>query len=79
VCLYYVFDADGETAFFDQRSENDERPSFQKYNIIKKVSPKQGRVVLFDGRQYHANYLPKDCKVRSVINMNLGGRFKNVL
>ena len=79
VCLYYVFDADGETVFFDKRSETEDRPSFQNYNIIDKVSPKQGRVVLFDGRQYHANYLPKDCKTRSVINMNLGGKFKNVL
>lgn len=77
VCLYYVFDSDGDTVFFDNKSESEDRPSFINYNIIEKVTPKQGRVVLFDGRQYHANYLPTNSKYRSVINMNLGG-FYNV-
>ena len=52
---------------------------FKDYKIIDRVTPKQGRVVLFDGRQYHANYLPRKSDVRSVINMNLGADYKNVL
>ena len=77
--LYYVFDSDGDTVFFDKRSDSEERPSFKDYKIIDRVTPKQGRVVLFDGRQYHANYLPRKSDVRSVINMNLGADYKNVL
>jgi len=74
VCLYYVVDADGDTVFFDKRNNNldSNRPSFLEYNIIKSVTPKQGRCVLFDGRQYHATTLPQKGK-RCVINFNLGG------
>lgn len=79
VCLYYVFDSDGDTVFFDKKSDSEERPSFKDYKIIDRVTPKQGRVVLFDGRQYHANYLPRKSDVRSVINMNLGADYTNVL
>ena len=71
VCLYYVKDSDGDTVFFDKKSESNERPSFASYNIIEQVSPKKGRVVVFNGRIYHANYLPQN-NLRSVINMNLG-------
>lgn len=77
VCLYYVFDADGDTAFFDQKSISEERPSFEKYTIIERVTPKQGRVVLFDGRQYHANFLP-ETGIRAVININLGGNYDQI-
>lgn len=75
VCLYYVMDADGDTVFFDKMCESDERPSFKEYNIIKSVTPKQGRVVLFNGRRYHANNLPQK-HLRSVINFCLGGQFR---
>lgn len=74
VCLYYVMDADGDTVFFDETNdvENSIRPSFKNYNIIKSVTPKQGRCILFDGRQYHATTLPQKGP-RCVINFNLGG------
>ena len=78
VCLYYVMDSDGDTVFFDKMCESDERPSFKDCNIIKSVTPKQGRVVLFNGRRYHANNLPQK-HLRSVINFCLGGQFREFI
>lgn len=72
VCLYYVMDADGETVFFDKKDEppGSPRPSFKEFEIIHKIEPKQGRVVLFNGNIYHANILPKN-GMRCVVNFNL--------
>lgn len=78
VCLYYVIDADGDTVFFDKRNDTLDahisRPSFVNYNIINSVTPKKGRCVLFDGKQYHATTLPQNGP-RCVINFNLGGYY----
>lgn len=73
VVLYYVFDSDGDTIFFNKKHEkNNIRPSFEDYKIIKNVTPKQGTCVVFDGLNYHSNILPKLNK-RCVINFNLVG------
>jgi hypothetical protein len=73
VVLYYVFDSDGDTIFFNKKHEkNNIRPSFEDYKIIKNVTPKQGTCVVFDGLNYHSNILPKLSK-RCVINFNLVG------
>lgn len=48
VVLYYVNDADGDTVFFDKNNQ-----------IVKSVSPKRGRVVVFDGLLYHGGGIPK--------------------
>ena len=58
-CLYYVNDTDGDTIFFDP----------DKTTIIKKVAPKKGRVVIFDGSIWHSSSTPTK-NVRSVINFN---------
>jgi hypothetical protein len=57
VAIYYVNDSDGDTAFFDD-----------DYNIIKRVSPKRGRLVLFDGATEHAGQPPITSDLRCVIN-----------
>ncbi len=73
VVLYYVFDSDGDTIFFNKKhKKNNIRPSFEDYKIIKNVTPKQGTCVVFDGLNYHSNILPKLSK-RCVINFNLVG------
>ena len=41
-----------------------------KFSIKKKVSPKQGRVVLFDGRLYHPAEQPNHDK-RCIVNYDL--------
>ena len=64
VMLYYVCDSDGDTIIFNEREKS------EKYTIQKRVTPKQGRVVLFDGTFYHTAEQPID-NVRCVINYDL--------
>jgi hypothetical protein len=70
VVLYYVIDADGDTLLLDKRDDGHGRPSFENYNVINRITPKQGRCVVFDGRTYHTNILPQQSQ-RCIINMNL--------
>jgi len=51
VILYYVVDSEGDTVIYNERWNNDIRP--EKYTEKQRVTPKQGRVVIFDGRLYH--------------------------
>ena len=64
VMLYYVCDSDGDTIIYNEKVESKE------YTVKKSVTPKQGRVVLFDGGLYHTAEQPtKD--TRCVVNYNL--------
>jgi hypothetical protein len=58
--IYYVNNSDGDTFLFDENI------------IIKTVSPKKGRILLFDGKYEHASSNPINSKYRSIININLG-------
>ena len=64
VVLYYVKDSDGDTVIYNQRTESD------VYTVKQKVTPKQGRVVIFDGGQYHTAQQCKD-KIRCIANYNI--------
>lgn len=57
--LLYVNEADGPTYFFD----ND-------YKVVKAITPKQGRFVLFDGDIFHAGSHPNTSPFRIVTNFN---------
>lgn len=59
VVLYYVNDSDGDTVFFDNNN-----------NVVQRVTPKKGRVVLFDGNHKHGGGIPKNGP-RCAINFNL--------
>ena len=61
VILYYVNDSDGDTFFFDKQ-----------YNIVDKVKPKKGRIVVFDGNTIHASSQPSK-GVRVTLNLNFHG------
>ena len=65
VALYYVCDSDGDTIIYNEREE------LGTYTIKQKVTPKQGRMVLFDGSLYHTAQQPLN-NVRCVVNYNLG-------
>ena len=65
VVLYYVCDSDGDTIIYNEREE------LETYTIKQKVTPKQGRMVLFDGSLYHTAEQPLN-NVRCVVNYNLG-------
>ena len=64
VVLYYVVDSDGDTVIYNERTES------LTYTEKQRVTPKQGRVVIFDGRQYHTAEQPK-FHSRCVANYNL--------
>lgn len=57
--LYYVNDSDGDTIFFDDNG-----------NEFKRVTPKKGRMVIFDSDLLHASTPPNKGR-RMVINMIL--------
>lgn len=71
VVLYYVISSDGETIIYDKKYKNENKNySFDNVKQIKRIKPKQGRVVIFDGLYYHTAEQPKK-NVRCVINSNI--------
>lgn len=78
VAIYYVNTCDGDTFIFEQRNETrtyeeDEMITRRnEWTVAKRVTPKKGRMVIFDGRHYHASSFTKKHPYRCVINMNLG-------
>ena len=72
VMLYYVNDSDGDTIIYNEKTrfDNCNADDEMKFTIKKKVSPKQGRVVLFDGRHWHAAEQPNH-NLRCIVNYNL--------
>ena len=64
VMLYYVCDSDGDTVIYNEKDMSDH------YTEQKRVTPKQGRVVLFDGRLYHTAEQPNHDK-RCIVNYDL--------
>jgi hypothetical protein len=74
VVLYYVFDAEGDTILTDHvYKENDvckHDLMVEDYNVIARITPKQGRAVLFDGKYYHTAQQPTE-NIRCVINLDI--------
>jgi len=64
VVLYYVVTSDGDTIIYNERTESD------VYTVKQKVTPKQGRVVIFDGGLYHTAQQSLN-QIRCVVNYNL--------
>lgn len=72
VILYYVLDSDGETILSD-RIHHPGYPVMMNtddYEIVKKVKPKQGRILFFNGNMFHTALQPKK-NVRCVLNINV--------
>ena len=65
VALYYVCDSDGDTIIYNERVQS------ENYTIKRRVTPKQGRIVIFDGTLYHTAEQPLH-STRCVVNYNLG-------
>lgn len=71
VILYYVCDSDGDTVIYKNKyNKKSPIPFFEDLKELKRVTPKQGRVVLFDGSHWHTSNQPKD-NVRCIINYNV--------
>ena len=65
VALYYVCDSDGDTIIYNERVKS------ETYTIKQRVTPKQGRMVIFDGTLFHTAEQPLH-STRCVVNYNLG-------
>lgn len=59
VCLYYVNDSDGDTFFFDDNNQ-----------IIERITPKKGRIIIFDGSTLHASSMPVQSNYRMSLNID---------
>ncbi len=72
VMLYYVCDSDGDTIIYNEKTKFGAcyPDNEMNFTIKKKVSPKQGRVVLFDGIHYHTAEQPNH-NLRCVVNYDL--------
>lgn len=72
VCLYYVNDSDGDTILFKQTTKNTSAEQIKAGELEEaaRITPKRGRLVVFDGDIYHTGSKPsKD--VRCLINYNI--------
>lgn len=73
VFLYYVTNSDGDTVITNrarQGSQEELNLTLDDASQYSTVTPKQGRLVIFDGRYYHTAYRPsKD--IRCVINFDI--------
>jgi len=71
VLLYYVNDSDGDTILSSIKCDGE----YYKYNltddcVMARVSPKQGRALIFDGSYYHTTTQANN-DIRVVINYNI--------
>ena len=64
VGLYYVVDSDGDTIIYNERKES------ESYTVKQRVTPKQGRIVIFDGGLYHTAEQPLN-NTRCIVNDNI--------
>lgn len=69
VFLYYVCDSDGDTVLFEKNQQINDLTKYD-LKIKKQVTPKKGRLLIFDGSYWHTAYQPKE-NVRCVININI--------
>lgn len=59
VLIYYVSDSDGETVIYKDGT------------VLKSVSPKKGRFLIFDGSLFHSGVTPVVSEKRIIFNYNL--------
>lgn len=69
--VYYLNTCDGPTVIFH------EKESSEKYKTMYKSEPEKGKVLVFDGRHYHASTCPKVFNKRLALTVNFTARLKN--
>jgi len=77
--ILYLNDNDGDTYFYNENYDPGSKMSFQKYyetilnskvTVQKCVTPKENRLVYFNGFQYHSSSTPTNTARRVVVNIN---------
>ena len=73
VLLYYVIDAVGDTIIVDKKYQHgvpEHHLDVSANKILAKITPKQGRAVIFDGAYYHTAEQPTT-GMRCIINFDI--------
>ncbi len=65
--IYYINDSDGDTYIFNEKYENKQ---FDKLTVKNRITPKKGRLVVFNGSYLHSGNNPSTSNPRAVINFN---------
>jgi hypothetical protein len=88
--VYYINDSDGDTLIFNDENNkhlkdikefinNDNFLDPKNFKLTNSISPKKGRVVLFDGNLWHYGKYPNKGE-RNIININLAiGGVKSII
>ena len=74
VFLYYLNDSDGDTIILNKKCTDSNQAfyggEYTESDVLERVTPKKGRVVVFDGMHYHAAGIPKE-NYRAVLNFDM--------
>ena len=72
VLLYYVNDSDGDTIVLKQKYpfSHNRISGLTQGEVLQQISPKKGRVVMFDGSHFHSSTVPTK-QLRCVINIDI--------
>jgi hypothetical protein len=69
--IYYINDSDGDTFFFNESNKAaPNKDHLKNLTIKRKITPKQGRMVIFPSYILHAGMHPIESNFRAVINYN---------
>ena len=74
VILIYLNDASGDTIIYKEISDKSKSGVLAydtQLEVKEYVTPKKGKIVCFDGKHYHANFLPKAGELRLVCVFNV--------
>ncbi len=77
VVLYYVMDSDGDTIIVNHKRTGPANFTLEAkdFSELIRVTPKKGRVVIFDGDYYHTAEQPRN-GLRCIVNFNVLGGMK---
>lgn len=66
--IYYLNESDGDTWMFNEYFNGFPEPD--EFSVMKRISPKPNRLLVFDGLQYHTASNPLISNTRTIININ---------
>lgn len=74
VILIYLNDSSGDTIIYNDISDESKSGVLaydSKLKVKEYITPEKGKIVCFDGKYYHANYLPDAGELRLVCAFNV--------
>ena len=73
-CIFYITDSDGETVIYNKQcfSEQDlKNTDSNSLGEIIRITPKENRIIFFDGSYLHTGHSPSKYKRRVLLNVNV--------